>query len=84
MVTHLGGLKFGSILEKLDLLGGIVAYKHALGVDLSESILERRKIILEGPTLVTASCESISVYQQLDINQDLILQGNRSLQLFNI
>lgn len=52
-----------------------MGYKHALGIDLSSPIMDRRMLTLDGPTIVTASVESIVVYEPLDINQNLLIEG---------
>eukprot|EP01126_Amoeba_proteus_P051697 TRINITY_DN6192_c0_g1_i7.p1 TRINITY_DN6192_c0_g1~~TRINITY_DN6192_c0_g1_i7.p1 ORF type:complete len:367 (-),score=82.80 TRINITY_DN6192_c0_g1_i7:745-1845(-) len=79
-MNHCGTVRFGKLLEKIDLVGGIVAYKHILKQDLSSLLLGPLPALgrsLEGvPTVVTASCERILVHEPLAIDQDIVISGN--------
>jgi len=61
-VNYLGDLRFGKILEELDLAAGKISYKHADG-------------FARDLTIVTASCDRIDLVAPLRSDRDLIIRG---------
>lgn len=61
-VNIFGDLRFGKLLEEMDMTAGIVAYAHADGFD-------------EDLTIVTASCDRIDILGFIPSNCDLRIQS---------
>lgn len=61
-INSFGDLRFGKLLEEMDLAAGKISYAHADGFDLDL-------------TIVTAACDRIDLVAPLPSNQDLRLLG---------
>lgn len=61
-INSFGDLRFGKLLEEMDMAAGAIAYAHADGFALDL-------------TIVTASCDSIELLSPLPSTKDLRLQG---------
>ena len=61
-VNSFGDLRFGKLLEEMDMAAGKIAYAHTDGFDLDL-------------TIVTAACDRIDLIAPLPSNQDLRLSG---------
>lgn len=61
-VNFFGDLRFGKLLEEMDMTAGVVAYAHADGFD-------------EDLTIVTASCDRIDILGFIPSNADLRIQS---------
>ena len=61
-INYFGDLRFGKILEELDMAAGRIAYEHADG-------------ITKNLTIVTAACDRIDLLGPLVSNQDLCIRG---------
>ena len=73
-VNYFGDLRFGKLLEELDMTAGKTSYLHADGFE-------------KGLTIVTAACDRIDLLEKLRIDADLRLRaqvnwvGNSSMEI---
>ncbi len=61
-INYFGDLRFGKLLEEMDMSAGIIAYKHADGFALDL-------------TIVTAACDRIDLLAPLPSDKDLRIRG---------
>jgi len=88
-VNPVGAIRFGLILEELDNMAGIIAYKHTIPptahhlLSQIDKRLSKPKFFMTEPlkkfespiTIVTASCNRIELFSPLTPEQDLQIDG---------
>eukprot|EP01116_Phalansterium_solitarium_P001825 TRINITY_DN11644_c0_g1_i1.p1 TRINITY_DN11644_c0_g1~~TRINITY_DN11644_c0_g1_i1.p1 ORF type:complete len:454 (-),score=128.72 TRINITY_DN11644_c0_g1_i1:179-1540(-) len=76
-----GGVRVGMVLEELDALAGSIGYAHVLTRPLDESLLVKPESgapfqAFELPVIVvTASVNRIELYNLMELDSDLIMEG---------
>lgn len=79
-INQFGRIRFGLVLEKLDVVAGAIGYLHVAGINILEpgGARENGEVTVQSKgdepcTIVTASCDNINVMGPLNAKQDLAM-----------